>query len=141
MQLHWIFLLSEIKSQDILSRSWGIKVLSKRLVFLCIAAAVLVVSSCGINTVSQSELESVKPGNVLTYRYKKGDKDWFYSDKVTRVDGDTIYYNASRNESTKGNDVRIKDFDTTQELSIKKAELLKYATAQGEEKKTIIWIE
>ena len=112
----------------------------KRLVFLCVAA-VFVVSSCGINTVSQSDLEAVKPGSVLTYRYKKGDKDWFYSDKITRIDGDTIYYNASRNESTKGNDVRIRDFDTTQELSIKKADLLKYATEQGEEKKTIIWVE
>jgi hypothetical protein len=72
---------------------------------------------------------------------QEGDKDWFYSDKITRIDGDTIYYNASKNESTKGNDARIKDFDTTQELSMKKADLLKYETEQGDEKKTIIWIE
>jgi hypothetical protein len=115
--------------------------LSKRLIVLCFASAAVLVSSCGINTVSRSELEAVKPGNVLTYRYKKGDKDWFYSDKITRIDGDTIYYNASKNESTKGNDARIKDFDTTQELSMKKADLLKYETEQGDEKKTIIWIE
>jgi hypothetical protein len=115
--------------------------LSKRLIFSYFAAGALLVSSCGINTVSKSELEAVKPGNVLTYRYKKGDKDWFYSDKITRIDGDTIYYNASKNESTKGNDARIKDFDTTQELSMKKADLLKYETEQGDEKKTIIWIE
>jgi hypothetical protein len=113
----------------------------RRIAVFSIAAAAFAICACGINTVTQSELESVKPGNVLTYRYKKGDKDWFYSDKVTRVDGDTVYYNASKNESTKGNDVRIKDFDTSQELSIKKADLLKYATEQGEEKKTIIWIE
>src|SRR5262245_19214208 len=113
----------------------------RRIVIITLAAAAAIILGCGINTVTQSELEQVKAGNVLTYRYKKADKDWFYSDKVTRVDGDTIYYNPSRNESTKGNDVRIKDFDTTQELSIKKAELLKYATEQGEEKKTIIWIE
>jgi hypothetical protein len=113
----------------------------KRLIVLCLAAATVFGGACGINTVTQSELEQVKAGTVLTYRYKKGDKDWFYSDKVTRVDGDTIYYNPSRNESTKGNDVRIKDFDTSQELSIKKADLLKYATEQGDDKKTIIWIE
>jgi hypothetical protein len=113
----------------------------RRIVVFSLCIVWIVGLGCGINTVTQSELEAVKAGNVLTYRYKKGDKDWFYSDKVTRVDGDTIYYNPSRNESTKGNDVRIKEFDTTQELSIKKADLLKYATEQGDEKKTIIWIE
>ena len=112
-----------------------------RIAVFSLAAAALVICACGINTVSKSELEAVKPGNVLTYRYKKGDKDWFYADKITRIDGDTIYYNASKNESTKGNDVRIKDFDTTQELSMKKADLLKYETEQGDDKKTIIWIE
>ena len=113
----------------------------RRIAVLSLGAAAFAICACGINTVTQSELEAVKPGSVLTYRYKKGDKDWFYSDKVTRIDGDTIYYNASKNESTKGNDVRIKDFDTSQELSIRKADLLKFATEQGEEKKTIIWIE
>src|SRR4030095_10310454 len=113
--------------------------LSKRLIVLCLAAVAVLGSACGINTVTKSELEAVKPGNVITYRYKKEGKDWFYSDKVTRVDADTIYYNPSRNESTKGNDARIRDFDTSQELSIKKADLLKYETEQGDEKKTIIW--
>jgi hypothetical protein len=113
----------------------------RRVAVVSLAAAAFLTCSCGINTVSKSELEAVKPGNVITYRYKKGDKDWFYADKITRVDGDTIYYNASKNESTKGNDVRIKDFDTTQELSMKKADLMKYETEQGEDKKTIIWIE
>jgi|SRR5688572_23258771 len=115
--------------------------LFKRLIALCLTAAAVLGSACGINTVSKSELEAVKPGNVLTYRYKKEDKDWFHADMITRIDGDTIYYNASKNESTKGNDVRIKDFDTTQELSMKKADLLKYETEQGDDKKTIIWIE
>ena len=108
---------------------------------ILLSAASLITSACGINSVSRAELEAVKPGNVITYRYKKEGKDWFYSDKVTRVDGDTIYYNPSRNESTKGNDVRIREFDTTQELSVKKADLLKYETEHGDEKKTIIWIE
>jgi hypothetical protein len=113
----------------------------RRIVIFALVTAAVVGLACGINTVTQSELETVKAGNVVTYRYKKDGKDWFYSDKITRVDGDTIYYNPSRHESTKGNDTRIRDFDTTQELSIKKAELLKYATEQGDDKKTIIWVE
>src|SRR5688572_2697211 len=113
----------------------------RRIVVFTLVTATVVGLACGINTVSKSEIEAIKPGNVITYRYKKDGKDWFYSDKVTRVEGDTIYYNPSRNESTKGNDVRIKDFDTTQELSTKKADLLKYETEHGDEKKTIIWIE
>ena len=97
---------------------------------------------CGINSVSTSELLSVKPGNVLTYRYRKPDnKEWFYADKITRIEGDTVYYNASRNESSKGTDPRLKDFDITQELSMKMDELLKYADEQGDERKKIIWIE
>jgi len=116
--------------------------LSNRIITICFLALFTFSFACGINSVSKAELEAVKPGNVLTYRYRKPDnKEWFYADKVTRIDGDSIYYNASRNESTKGSDSRLKDFDTTQELSIKKEELLKYATEQGEEKKKIIWIE
>ena len=104
-------------------------------------AAVIFTSACGINSVTKAEIEKVKAGNVVTYRYRKGDKEWFYADRIVRVDGETIYYNASKNESTKGNDERLRDFDTTQELSMKKADLLKYETEQGEEKKKIIWIE
>ena len=104
-------------------------------------AVISFVSACGINSVSKRELERVKAGDVLTYRYRKADKEWFYADKIVRIDGDTLYYNASKNESTKGNDRRLKDFDTTRELSMKKADLLQYETEQGEERKKIIWIE
>ena len=103
--------------------------------------AISLVSACGINSVSKQELENVKVGDVLTYRYRKADKEWFYADKIVRIDGDTFYYNASKNESTKGNDSRLTDFDTSQELSMKKADLMKYETEQGEERKKIIWIE
>jgi hypothetical protein len=106
----------------------------------CIAT-ILFISACGINSVSKAQLENVKAGDVITYRYRKGDKEWFYADHIVRVDGDTIYYNASKNESTKGNDHRLRDFETTKELSMKKADLLKYETEQGEEQKKIIWIE
>jgi hypothetical protein len=109
------------------------------MMFAVLAAAFA--TACGINTVSKAELESVKTGNIITYRYRKGDKEWFYADKIVRVEGENIYYNASKNESTKGNDARLRDFDTTKELSMKKEDLLKYETEQGEERKKIIWIE
>ena len=112
----------------------------KGILALCLAA-ISFVAACGINSVSKRELENVKAGNVVTYRYRKADKEWFYADKIVRVDGDTIYYNASKNESTKGNDGRLRDFDTSQELSMSKAEFMKYETEQGDERKKIIWIE
>jgi hypothetical protein len=115
--------------------------MSIKSIFISSIAAALFVSACGINSVSKAQLEKVKAGDVITYRYRKGDKEWFYADHIVRVDGDTIYYNASKNESTKGNDNRLREFETTKELSMKKADLLKYETEQGEEQKKIIWIE
>ena len=110
-------------------------------IFIFSIASVVFISGCGINSVSKAQLEKVKAGDVITYRYRKADKEWFYADHILRVDGDTIYYNASKNESTKGNDARLRDFDTTRELSMKRADLLKYENEQGDEKKKIIWIE
>jgi hypothetical protein len=106
-----------------------------------ILAVALFSTACGINSVTRAEIEKIQAGNVVTYRYRKGDKEWFYADKIVRVEGDSIYYNASKNESTKGNDYRLREFDTTKELSMKKADLLKYETEQGDERKKIIWIE
>ena len=56
--------------------------------FLFFLVSALVVGGCGINSVTKAELESVKAGNVITYRYRKGDKEWFYADKIVRVEGD-----------------------------------------------------
>jgi hypothetical protein len=112
----------------------------RKVVFLL--AFVVFTMSCGINSVTKEQLEKVKPGDVLVYRYKKPDgKTWFYADKVTRIEGDKVYYNPSKSEATAGNDSRIGEFVTDKELSINKDELLKYATEQGEEKKVIIWIK
>lgn len=111
--------------------------LLRNLVVLSILVASL---GCGINSVSKRQLETVKAGDVLTYRYQKNGKSWFYADKVTRVEGDKIYYNPSQNESTAGNDSRLKSYDTSRELSISKVDLLKYETEQGEERKVVIWI-
>lgn len=96
--------------------------------------------ACGINTVSKRQLEEVKAGDVITYRYQKNGKSWFYADKVTKVDADKVYYHPSKSESTAGNDGRIQSFDTDRELSIAKAELVKFETEQGEERKVVIWI-
>jgi len=111
-----------------------------RIKFLFVVAIVTFSLGCGINSVSKRQLEEVKAGDVITYRYQKGGKSWFYADKVTRVEGDKIYYNPSRNESTAGNDTKLKDYDTSRELSIAKADLMKYDTEQGEERKVVIWI-
>ena len=111
-----------------------------RIKFLFVVAVMALALACGINSVSKRQLEEVKAGDVLTYRYQKGGKSWFYADKVTRVEGDKIYYNPSQNESTAGNDTRLKAYDTSRELSIAKADLLKFDTEQGEERKVVIWI-
>lgn len=108
---------------------------------LILVAPLSLLLGCGINSVSRAQIEAIKPGDKITYRYQKNDKSWFYADKVTRVEGDTIYYNASLNESTSGSDGRLNEFDTTKERSIKKADILKYETEQDPDDKKIIWIE
>lgn len=100
-----------------------------------------VFSACGINSVTKAEIEAIKPGNKITYRFQRDGKSWFYADKVTRVEGDTIYYNASKNESTKGSDSKLDEFDTTREHSIKKADIVKFEAEQPPDQKKIIWIE
>ena len=110
-------------------------------VFMITALVCLLISGCGINSVTKEQLENVKAGDVLVYRFQKGGKSWFYADKITRIEGDKIFYNPSKKEGTAGNDDRLKDFATDQELSISKAELLKYQTEQGDDKKVIIWIK
>jgi len=105
------------------------------------AAAILLSAACGINSVTKAQLEAVKPGDVITYRYQKEGRSWFYADKITRVEGDKIYYNPGKNEATKGNDDRLLDFDTSKEESIAKNDLIKYDTEQGTEQRVVIWIK
>lgn len=106
-----------------------------------VTASFTLLAGCGINSVTKAEIEAIKPGNKITYRFQRDGKSWFYADKVTRVDGDTIFYNASKSESTKGSDTRLDEYDTTRELSIKKADIIKYETEQPPDDKKIIWIE
>lgn len=112
-----------------------------RTICLVSLAAVVFLASCGINSVTKAQLEAVKTGDVLVYRFQKDGKSWFYADKITRIEGDKIYYNPSLQEGTAGNDERLKTFDTKRELSVSKADLLKYDTEQGDDRKVIIWIQ
>lgn len=108
---------------------------------LVIIVSLSLLAGCGFNSVTKAEIEAIKPGSKITYRFKEGGKSWFYADKVTRIEGDTIYYNASKSKSTSGSDTRLDDYDTTRELSIKKADIVKFETEQPPDDKKIIWIE
>jgi hypothetical protein len=110
-----------------------------RIVFLITVATVVLLAGC--NSVTKTQLEAVKPGDVLVYRFQKDGKSWFYADKITRIEGEKVYYNPSLQEGTAGNDDRLKTFDTKRELSIPKADLLKFDTEQGDDRKVIIWIQ
>lgn len=112
----------------------------RRYFFVIAAVMVSLAAACGINSVTKAQLEAVKPGDVLVYRYQKDGKSWFYADKITRIEGDKIYYNPSDKEGTSGSDERLKNFDTKREMSTTRAELLKFETEQGDERKVIIWI-
>lgn len=100
----------------------------------------LTLLGCGINSVTKAELEAVKVGDVLIYRHRVKGKSWMYGNKVTRIEGDTIYFVPSTNTATSKN-MDITTFDSkAPEESIKKADLLKYETEQGEEKLVVIEI-
>jgi len=111
----------------------------RNLCFLTLSTVIAFSLACGINSVTKAQLEAVKPGDVLTYRFQKEGKSWFYSDKVTHIEGDKVYYNPSRHEATSGRS-DIHDFDTGRELSLSKADLVKYSDEQGDDRKVIIWI-
>src|SRR5687768_2401420 len=112
----------------------------RRRLLIIVSSLFLLASACGVNSVTKAELEAVKPGDVLVYRYQEGGKSWFHADKITRIEGDKIYFNPSDKKGTAGNDERLKNFDTSREMSMMKAELLKFETEQGDDRKVIIWI-
>src|SRR5262245_15800865 len=97
------------------------KILVKMLPVLILLTAVL---AC--NTVSKQQLQNVKVGDKLVYRYQKEGKSWMYVDKITRIEGDKIYYNPGKKEATSKNELALDDFVTDKEGSITKDELLKY---------------
>lgn len=100
------------------------------------------IAGCGTNSVTRQQLENVKPGDILVYRFQKEGESWFYADKITRVEADKIFYNPGKMEADKGNDDRLKDFVADKEFSISRAELLKFETEQeGDNRKVIIRIK
>ena len=105
------------------------------------ALIVTLAVACGGSSVTKEQLANVKPGDVMVYRYQKDGKSWFYADKITRIDGDTIYYNASDKEGTSVGDERIKSFDTRREIPISKEKLATFETEQGDDRKVITAIQ
>lgn len=114
---------------------------SRAIACLLVLAATAALFGCGMNSVSSSEIEAIKPGNKIVYRFRRDGQTWYYADKVTRVEGDTIYYNPSKNESTSPGDGRLNEYDITRELSITKADILKFKDDQPPDEKRIYWIE
>jgi hypothetical protein len=113
--------------------------------FLRVALAVIVLllflTGCGLRSVNKAEIEAIKPGDRIMWRFEKDDSNWYYIDKVTRVDDRLIYYHPSVNQSTSRSDARLYDFDTSVERYYEKSEIVKYDSEQGPEDKRIIRIE
>lgn len=111
-------------------------------IIIPIIPLLILLSGCNVNSVTKQQLENVKAGDILVYRYKKADgKTWFYADKVTRIEGDKIFFTPSKSEATAGADYRLSEFLNNKEISVTKEEILKFADEQGDEKKVIIWIK
>ena len=73
-------------------------------------------------------------------KHRVNGKSWMYGNKVTKIEGDTIYYVPSTNTATsKNSDIATFDAKAPEE-SIKKADLLKYESEQGEDKLVVIEI-
>jgi hypothetical protein len=111
------------------------KILAKTLPFLLLMGLI-----AGCNTVSKQQLQNVKAGDRIIYRYQKDGKSWMYADKITRIEGDKIYYNPGKMESTSKNDGRLDEFLTDKEGSVTKDELLKFTDETGDDKKVAIEI-
>lgn len=94
--------------------------------------------------VTRAELESLKPGNIVVFRYDKDGKTWRYGEKINRIEGDTIYYYPSKYEApgTAKDAYKITtQFEESKELSRTKEEYYKFETDQGPERRAIMWIE
>lgn len=111
--------------------------------FLTLFLSITFFIGCGINSVTKEELENVKPGDVLIYRYyrKEDARSWFFAEKITRVEGENIYYNPGVTEATSGRETRLAEFDTETEKSTAKSSLVKYAEEQGDVEMVIIRIQ
>ena len=107
-----------------------------------ILALFMAALSCSAAKVTRAELEALKPGDVVVFRYDKDGKTWRYGEQITRIEGDKIYYYPSTHESGDGKTAKITtDFNKSAELSRTKEEYYKFEANQGPEKRAIMWIE
>lgn len=115
-----------------------------RLAAAFILSAIAFCFACSAAKVTRAQLEALKPGDIVVFRYDKDGKTMKYSEKIARIEGDTIYYFPSKYETPGGgkDDYKIRtDFVETSERSRTKEEFYKYETEQGPEKRTAMWIE
>jgi hypothetical protein len=106
-----------------------------------LALSLLIFAGCSVDSISKAQIEAVQPGTKITYRYLNEGKVWYYTDRVTRVEGDVVFYNPSLKESSSGKDSRLDEFDETRELSVRMADLVKYENPRPPDATTIIRIE
>ncbi len=115
-----------------------------RLATTCILSALAFSVACSAYKVTRAQLEALKPGDIVVFRYEKNGKTMRYGEKIARVEGDKIYYFPSKYETPGGgkDDYKIRtDFVETSEQSRTKEEFYKFETEQGPEKRTVMWIE
>ena len=104
-------------------------------------AAVALLAGCDKDSVTAAEIEAIGPGSKVIYRFFEDGKRWYYLDKVTRIEGDTVYYLPSVHKSSSSSDGRLYDLNTSRELSMTRAELMKFQTSQEPNNKKIVRIE
>ncbi len=99
--------------------------------------------ACSAAKVTRAQLEALKPGDVVVFRYDKDGKTWKYGEKITKIEGDKIYYYPSKYEAgnSKAEYKITTDFDESKEMSRTKDEFYKYETDQEPDRRAIMWIE
>jgi hypothetical protein len=116
-------------------------VILQRVFLLMVSVSVAMGMACSAAKVSRTDLEALKPGNVVIFRYDKDGKTWRYAEKISRIEGDKIYYFPSKYEGASGKDYKINSDFSDKEMSRTKEEYYKFETDQGPERRAIMYIE
>jgi hypothetical protein len=116
-------------------------VVFQRVFLVLVSAALGIGLACSVAKVSRAELEALKPGNIVIFRYDKDGKTWRYAEKISRIEGDKIYYFPSKYEGASGKDYKINSDFSDKEMSRTKEEYYKFETDQGAERRAIMDIE
>lgn len=107
-----------------------------------ILIAVTALTGCGINSVTKEEIKNIKPGDILFYRYERkvnGTRSWMFAERVTRISGDSVYYNPGTVEATSVREPELKTF-SEEEKATTFTDLQRFSEEQGDEKVVIIRI-